>query len=587
MEDTPLNPRFKVAYERFEEQLPLLKLLVARVMPSNPSGPNTLVIAAANALWKLAVSFEPHEGASFSEAAEVTINSELLSRMHFTLQSEPVLAKELAPYEERLQALEKVLAAQVPQLGVMPYYGGLVRQPGALTSYDEFVSPVPVHSSEGKLLHALSEIVRRRWPLILSVVLLTEVCVGVISMREPKVYKATTTINTGIASGQSISGAQVDWFKAGALMGNLTEMLQSRTVLERTERKLSLALAPEKFAKLISVDKVGQTDIMKISATAKTPALAAQLANTLTSEFIAFYQQSQGADARHTNDFIANQLAISGAALQQAEDKLRAFKEQNVPEAQTTLATQLADLKAKEGEVERTLMADKSGLAAVESELATLKHDPMFARTVADSPDVDKAGDRIKTLEQNLEDAKTLYGESSSVVHDLHAQIAKAEGSLKATSAKVAAGDPANADILARRIALKVDIAQEQAKLASLNRAIADLEPKARTASVADVTYKQLQNEVTIREAEYQKMQERAGNARLDASGGSMLPIAIVDPAVPPIKPEDAKTSVKLALGGLIALILGFVLAYVLEVRERGRREAHMVEARLDGEHAA
>ncbi|MNX79817.1 hypothetical protein D3C86_1114600 [compost metagenome] len=92
---------------------------------------------------------------------------------------------------------------------------------------------------------------------------------------------------------------------------------------------------------------------------------------------------------------------------------------------------------------------------------------------------------------------------------------------------------------------------------------------------------------MALREADYQRLSERASQTRLAANGASVLPITIVDWAEPPIKPENAKTLLKLALGSLMASIFGFVLAYVLEARASALSAHELVEARLDQERSA
>lgn len=580
------RPPIEAALARFESNLPLLRLLVERVLPGYPGGPRPLVIAGALALHQASLAWEEEQG-SFGEAAEGAIQQALVAL--FQPQAIPPMAlpPELTPFGDRLEEMVATMDRRRPQAGLMPYYAPLAHPSGyGLRPYEEFATPPP-GANDGRLWLALSNILKRRWPLILSIVVATDLAVGGLSIRAPKAYKATTTINTGIASGQSVSGTAIDWFKAGALMGNLSEMLQSRSVLERTASKLNLATTPEKLAKRLDVEKVGQTDMMRISGTAKSPQEAADLANTHTREFIHFYRQSQGSDARNADAFIAQQVSQSAKRLRGAEERLKAFKSTNVPEAQTTIAAQLAELRAQKGEVERALSAARSGLSTVEREIRALKKDSTFARTVQDAPEVETAGDRLKTLKQNLADARSLYGEGSPVVKELKQQIARASGTVRSTTAKVAAADPSRADVTERRIALKVEIAQQHARLVSLNRAIADLEPKARTASVTDVTYKELQREVALREADYQRLTERASQTRLAANGASVLPITIVDLAEPPSKPEDSKTLVKLALGALISGIFGFVLAYVLEARASALSAHELVEARLEQERGA
>lgn len=565
------DERLNAALDRFETCLPLLKLLVAQV-PSEPMELPGLVRVGAIALFQAALDYDPASGFGFTELAEHAISCELLARYQDPSAPLPEWPPELAPSLNRLEALTRSLS-----LGVRPYVGGLVGRPPQVPA--EFVA-AEGGAAGGEGLAVFSRLLRERWPLILGFVILTEAGILGIAFKSPKTYKATTTINTGIASGQPLSGTPIDWFKAGALMGNLTEMIESRTVLERTILRLRLTLPPEKLAKLLEVEKVGATDMLRIAAVGKTPQEAADLANAHTAEFMGYYRQSQGADARSADQFILEQLEGSAQRLKEAEEQLRAFKQSNLPEAQTTLSTQLSELQTQRGEVERALRGAQSGLSTIEHDMASLQGDPSFARTVRDSAEVEAAGERLKTLQQNLADARAVYGEPHRIVQDLKAQIERANRSLSATTAKVAAADPARADVLARRIALRVEIAQQNAKLRQIDRMISELEPRARSASAADVTFKQLQRDVAIREAEYQRLQERASQTHMAASGASTLPLTIVDAAVPPHKPEDSKTLVKLVLGLLLSLACGVVLAYALEWR---RLAQERVEASFHG----
>lgn len=560
------------ARARFEAHLPLLKLMVGRVLPGYPAGARPLVLAGAMALWLAALRFDDTHGGSFGEAAEVAVGTELLGLVHMLTPPPQALPPELMEYLDELEELARTLGHST---ALMPYYGALTA-PRSAALTPEFVAPP---GREAAMLDGLLTLLRRRWPLIAGMVLVTELLVGLFTVRAPKLYKATATLNTGIASGQQLSGAQVDWFKAGALMGNIVEMLESRTVLERTASRLNLPLVPEKLQKLLTVDKVGQTDLLRINATARTPVLAADLANTHAAEFIRYYQQTQGEDARHADHFVSGQVRASAARLREAEERLRAFKAANVPEAQTTLSAQLAELEAQRGEVERSLRASESGLRTVEAELGRLRRDPGFARSVADATEVETAGERSRALEQNLADARALYGEGHPVVRQLKAQVAKASSAIRSTAARVAAADPAHADVIARRIALKVEVAESSAKLSNLDRALAELRPRARQASISDITYKQLQREVAVREAEYERLQERSSTTRMAAHGASNLPISVVDPAVPPRKAESAKGALKLALGAVLALIAGLVAAYLLELRAQRQLLAEAEEA--------
>jgi uncharacterized protein involved in exopolysaccharide biosynthesis len=554
------------ALERFEAHLPLLKHLVARAMATGGGSARPLVYAGALGLWQAAVDFG--DGA-FGEAAEVAVTSALLDHMHFgTAKPLPERLSGLTPKLDALAA--QLQAEQAPQ--ALATYGALMRRPNTLPMPEEEF-PVLVNGSEGALLSAIASIFRRHWPLMVAIALVTEVAVFAMVKTAPKTYKAETTVNTGIASGISATGAPIDWFKAGALMGNLTEILLSRAVLDRTLKAMSWDLPAEKLAKRLEVERVNQTDLLKISATALSAEEASELANVHVREFMAYYSGMTGRDAGKTNQFISEQAQEAESRLRSAEERLRSFKAQALPEAQLALSEQLADTRRLRDETQQLIAAAQSGLSMVESELKRLKADPGLAATVMMSPEVDAAGERLKSLKENLADARSVLGSNHPSVKELEAQIAKASGQLTVTTRRVAGGEEGMADVVARRIALKVELAQNQAKLSAIDSTLRELEPKVKSASSEQVTLVQLQREVEIAAADYQRLSQRAGETRVAASGAATLPLTIIDAAVPPSRPESQKLPVKLALGLIVSLLFGGVIGYLLELRRKPEPE--------------
>lgn len=553
------------ARERFEAHLPLLRHLVARVLAGGAGSPLPLVHAGARGLWDAA--WKAGEGA-FGEAAEAAISAALVEHLQFG-QARP-LPGALAVYAPKLEAMAAQLQAEQAPQALAPY-GALMRRPNTLPAEEEF--PVMVTGSEGALLSGIAGIFRRHWLLITAIVLLTEVAVFALVKTAPRSYKAETTINTGIASGISATGAPIDWFKAGALMGNLTEILLSRAVLERTIEKLQLDLPAEKLAKRIEVMRVNQTDLLRISATALSAEEASELTNVHVREFMAYYAGMTGRDADKANQFISEQVAEAERRLKAAEERLKAFRMESLPEAQLALSAQLADTRRLRDETVQLIAAAQSGLGMVESELRRLKADPELAAAVMNSPEVDEAGERLKSLQENLADARGMFGASHPSVKDLEAQIAKANAQLRQMTRRVAGGEEGMADVIARRIALRVELAQNQARLAAIEATLRDLEPQVQTAAGAQVTLSQLQREVEIAAADYLRLSQRAGETRVIASGAATLPLTVIDAAVPPERPESQKLPVKLALGLIVSLMFGGVIGYLLDLRRKPEPE--------------
>lgn len=572
-----MTPNAQRALERFEAHLPLLKHLVARAMAGGGGAARPLVNAGALGLWQAANEVGESHGA-FAEAAEVAVSTALLEYMRRGVVDP--LPEALEPFVARLEAMAAQLQAEQPPLALMSY-GALLRS----ESYPELPAirrplpvaeaefPVVAGGSEGALLSAIGGIFRRHWGLIAAIVLATEVGVFAMVKTAPKTYKAETTLNTGIASGISATGAPIDWFKAGALMGNLTEILLSRAVLERTIKALNLDLPPEKLAKRLEVERVNQTDLLKVSATALSAEEASQLANTHVREFMAFYAGMTGRDATKANQFVSQQAQAAETRLRKAEEALKQFREAFLPEAQMALSQQLADTRRQKAETLQLIAAAQSGLSMVERELKRLKADPDLAAAVMNAPEVDAAGERLKSLRENLADARSVLGSTHPSVKELEAQVAKATAQLSATTRKVAGGEEGMADVVARRIALRVELAQNQARLAAIEATLRELEPKAKEAASAQVTLTQLQREVEIAAADYLRLSQRAGETRVAASGAAVLPLTVIDEAVPPLKPESQKLPVKLVLGLIVSLLFGGVIGYLLDLRRRPEAE--------------
>lgn len=533
----------------FERSLPLVLSVGKRVMHPRIN-PLDLVYAGAIALYRLTSQYPEGCGIPFVEWAEGALLGELsaFAQSPFELK----LPDALLPYAPQLLALARELS--VPELRIVPY------SPNLPALVDEFA--VPAWQGTEKPFEPFIRALKQYWVLVLLLVLLCESAVAFMSLKEKKVYQAIATVNTGIATGNNLSGTQTDWFRAGTLMGNLTELMKSRTVLEATIKTLGLKTDPEKLAKKIAIDRVGTTDLLRISAVGDSPQAAADLANTQVNEFARYYASVQSQDARSADSFIRKQVADAEGRLRTAEGRLKQFKSAYVPESEAKIAGRLADLDLEEEELQQSIAAARAGLAASIQELNSLKADPSLVRQVSGAAAVTAAEERLRTLRQNLDDAVRVGDQA--IARELRSQINQARGRIHEATSQAAAVNPAIADAVARKIAFKVELAQNTAKLEALRASRGRLGPQAKQASQNEITFKQLQREVALAEAEYQRLTERSGQTNLALHGATQLSLSVVDPAVPPGRPMSRKIPLKLAAGLILSLLMGSMLAYLL-----------------------
>jgi uncharacterized protein involved in exopolysaccharide biosynthesis len=568
------------AVKRFEDHLPLLERVVSQVLVASTGSVRDMVYLGAIVLMRAATEWTPEAGLSFKEYAEVSVTSELLHFVHYPV---PVLQlpAQLAPYTARLNATAQALASALPPapMALTTYPAMALRHP-AMVPYaapgGEFIgAPAPAHHvpSAANIGQYVWKLFKKRAPLILGLVILTEVGIAAQTITSPKSWVAATTINSGIGANDPLGG-KGDWFTQGTIVANITEMLTSRTVLENTISSLGLETTPDRLAKHITVSRTGSSGLLKVEADAESRDSAAELANTVVREFMRFYVSSQSHEARSNREFMNSQVRGAQDRLRKAEGKLKTFKGENVPEQQADWPARVSELMAQRDETARNLAAAQAGLAVTSRELARIKSDPLLSQRILNNGAVTTSSDKVRELQMNLADAKEIYGANSPVVASLQNQIARAKSQLTTTSVEAFEQNPALADASAKLVALKAEVAMNSARLSSLNRSIATMQPKAQMASTNQVTYEQLQREVRIAETQYMDLQTKFGQASLMAQGASNLNITVVDPAIPPRAPESSKLALKLILGLLLSLGLGMFISYLMSFRDKPEESA-------------
>lgn len=569
-----------LALQRFEEHMPLLERVVSQVLVASTGSVRDMVYLGALVLMRCATEWQEDSGLSFKEFAEVSVTSELLHFVHYPV---PVLKlpEQLSPFTARLNAIAQALASQLPAapMALTTYPAMAIRHPAMVPQYpaptEFYGAPTPAHHvpSPANVGATIWKLFKKRAPLILGLVLLTEIGITAQTITSPKSWVAATTINSGIGANDPLGGKS-DWFTEGTIVANITEMLTSRTVLENTITTLGLQTTPDKLAKHITVSRTGNSGLLKVEADAETRDSAAELANTVVREFMRFYVTSQSHEARSNKEFMNSQVRTALEHLRKAEGKLKAFKGANVPEEQADWPARVSSLLAQRDETARALAAAQAGLATTQSELARIKADPLLSQRVLNNNAVVTQGDKLRELQMNLMDAKDIYGPDHPVVQNLKNQIARAKSQLQTTTVEASEQNPALADATGKLVGLKAEVAMNAARLRSLDASIATMQPKAQMASTNQVTYEQLQREVRIAETQYMDLQTKFGQASLMAQGASNLNITVVDPAIPPREPESSKLALKLILGLVLSLGLGMFISYLMSLREKPEETA-------------
>ncbi len=155
----------------------------------------------------------------------------------------------------------------------------------------------------------LAVIRARKWVIIQAVVIVT-VTAAVASALMPPVYQGQAKVlvsekDTGAALlGQVFS----EFSQPERGLQTQVQLMQIRPLAERTIRKLGLKMTPEQLLTKVEFKAVGQTNIVEITAKAGDAKQAADIANTLADEFVAWSKEYKRESIRAAADEVERRL---------------------------------------------------------------------------------------------------------------------------------------------------------------------------------------------------------------------------------------------------------------------------------------
>ncbi len=127
----------------------------------------------------------------------------------------------------------------------------------------------------------------RKWVIIQSVVIVTLVAL-LVSLVMPKSYEGTAEVL--ITEKDTASAILGDVLPSSSqperTLATQVQLMSLRPIAEATIKKLNLQTTADDLLKHVSVSAVGQTNIVKITATDSDPARAARIANAMAEEYV-------------------------------------------------------------------------------------------------------------------------------------------------------------------------------------------------------------------------------------------------------------------------------------------------------------
>jgi len=324
----------------------------------------------------------------------------------------------------------------------------------------------------------------------------------------------------------------------------------------------------------VTVRRSGLTYLVNIQAVARSPQLAADIANSFAREYLAQQAELKNMTAAQAQQFVAGRLSELRAEVARADSALQTYKirhglmsaegatmaEQEVSNLNQQIATARAELAEKSGEIQAArgnIGADSAGAnlpAALQS------------GTVA------QLRAREAELSGHLADLKASYGDKHPEVLRTHGELADTRQQLQRQIDRVVAS-------------LEADAQAARFRLDSLLTSQRQAEGSMANSNSAQVEYLELDREAQAARSIYEAFLKRS--REIDPQEGRLQPDARIETLARtpsfPFSPNYPLALVMAITGGIVAGLLAITLAEYLDARLRTRTD---VERRLEVKYA-
>ena len=430
-------------------------------------------------------------------------------------------------------------------------------------------------------------IVSRQKYLIVAVALVVGVATGgVILMFEPPItYQAITKvklerpIHVQDSLVQALSNSYVDE------IASQSTMVRSFPVMERVAQELGLLPAhasPElrqsdaylriiyDLQQQVYAEQEGSTTIIKIIGKAKTGEAAAQLANTVAHAYQAYSSHLRTKRVEEVQQFTEAQMTTIEGRLQEAEDALRQFKEQQGHGFLNEEARgHLARLTRLEVDYDKTHLARLETLKQIE--LLEQEH------TIFDFEDEAEFYARIFTgdptqvlFRQNLTLIDLLRERETLLIEmtPQHPQVTTLNTKIQHLQRE-----------MVEELAAKIEYLQNQEDI--LTRQLTQERAKQQRFPLAAIQLARLEREVQVNAELYAKLRGKHQEMQL-VNAQQIEEIIMLDPAPIPLKPVQVIPNVlKGIISALLGLFFGVIAAFMRESIESPLGKPQDIEEQL------
>lgn len=355
------------------------------------------------------------------------------------------------------------------------------------------------------------------------------------------------------------------------------------------QTELSLKETIKQIRDSITVNSVRNTNIIEISSENNNPKLAAEVANIIADVFVDESLTINRSRASEAKKFIEEQLLEKGKELaQQEEEKLQYKTQENIlylDEETKINIEQLANFQAQEAEVDTQIAENKAKLVEAHKQLEKQSETYISSETITTNPVVQQLQSQLASFEIQLPILLEKYTPGSPQVNEVEIKIREIKNKIsekvaEIVGSKVSARNPIYQNLLAEIVTLETNTISLDTKMEAISKTIKEYEKRLEKLPEKELQLARLERAVKVSENIYLLLLEKYQEARINEVM-ELGDIRIIDNALVPDAPIKPNKKLNLAIGGILGLMVGVMLAFFGEYMDNTIKTTDDIERYL------
>lgn len=368
---------------------------------------------------------------------------------------------------------------------------------------------------------------------------------------------------------------------------NLTEQIKSRTLAIEVAMSLPenvintfkfpddppLGFTKQKFIaavirKNLVVKSVRGGEILTLTVETNNPASAQMVVNNYIGRLIDWNLKKKRAEVTSVKDFVENQLKVFETKLNTAEEALQEYKEKNSMISLSETSTQIlsrmteAEIAYNQAKAEREALEQrKHYIEQKKLEIAPSLTLPQSSMSQELKNELTKLEEQYSSIQLHQSDDNKKEELAIKEKIDLIKQQLISELSRNARRENLLDPLSQSRNLLQESITLDVDLETFKARENGLKKILNEYEAQLQSLPRQELQLAHLIREKDVNDRVYSILLEKREEARI-TEAAKVGDIHIIDPAERPLKPIKPDKRMNLAMGFIVGIGLGIVLAF-------------------------